>query len=205
MILSAQFVKQQAALIGFDDCGIARAEALPQFYERLKAWVAAGNCAEMKFMADMMAMRSDPTLLVEGARSVISVVVGYKPSRVMQGSKRIAQYAYGEDYHTKIKQMLFKLCDALQKEYPSFKAKPCVDTVPISDKVWAARAGLGWIGKNSLLITPTMGSYVNIGELVTDAECDVYDRPIENQCGECKKCVEACPNQIGRASCRERV
>ena len=194
MIISASFIKKRAIQIGFDDCGIARAEALPQFSEKLSEWIGRGNCAEMKFMADMQEKRSDPTLLVEGAKSVISVVVGYKPSQIMQGAHKIAQYAYGEDYHVKIKQMLFQLIASIQKDYPIFKAKPCVDTVPISDKLWAARAGLGWIGRNTLLITPTMGSYVNIGELVTDMECDQYDTPIENRCGNCSKCIDACPN-----------
>lgn len=193
-MLSANFVKQKAIQIGFDDCGIAHAEPMPQFFDKLSSWVENGYCAEMKFMADMMQKRSDPTLLVAGAQSVISVVVGYKPSRTMCGKHKIAQYAYGEDYHVRIKQMLYQLIAAIQQEYPNFEAKPCVDTVPISDKLWAVRAGLGWIGRNTLLITPTMGSYVNIGELVTTATLDQYDSPIENKCGACTKCVDACPN-----------
>ena len=139
-------------------------------------------------------MRSDPTLLVPGAKSVIVLLVGYKPSQTMQGPARIAQYAYGEDYHERIKRMLFQLITAIRERYPDFEAKPCVDTVPISDKQWARRAGLGWIGRNTLLVNPTLGSYCNIGELVTPYPTDQYDTPIANRCGDCHACVDACPN-----------
>jgi epoxyqueuosine reductase len=108
---------------------------------------------------------------------------------------RIAQYAYGEDYHERIKRMLFQLIAAIRQRYPDFEAKPCVDTVPISDKQWARRAGLGWIGRNTLLVNPALGSYCNIGELVTPSHADSYDTPIENRCGDCRACVAACPNK----------
>ena len=112
----------------------------------------------------------------------------------MQGDARIAQYAYGEDYHERIKRMLYQLIAAIRQRYPDFEAKPCVDTVPISDKQWARRAGLGWIGRNTLLVNPSLGSYCNIGELVTSYPADRYDTPLENGCGDCRACADACPN-----------
>ena len=181
--------------VGFDDCGIAQAEAIPQFSHSLQEWTAQGCHASMSFMEQHQEMRGNPQLLVPDAKSVISLVVGYKPSQTMQGPFRIAQYAYGEDYHEKIKRMLFALIARIQERYPDFEAKPCVDTVPISDKLWAMKAGLGWIGKNTLFVHPRLGSFCNLGELVTAAEMDSYDSPIPNQCGECHKCVDACPNR----------
>lgn len=181
--------------MGFDDCGIAQAEAIPQFSHSLQEWTAQGCHASMSFMEQHQEMRGDPRLLVPDAKSVISLVVGYKPSQTMQGPFRIAQYAYGEDYHEKIKRMLFALIARIQERYPDFEAKPCVDTVPMSDKLWAMMAGMGWIGKNTLFIHPRLGSFCNLGELVTTAEMDHYDTPKPNQCGDCHKCVDACPNK----------
>lgn len=149
----------------------------------------------MHYMEEHVEMRHDPSLLVPGARSVVSLLLGYKPSRIMGGAHRIAMYAYGMDYHVRIKQMLFQLIADIQKEYPDFTAKPCVDTVPIADKHWAVRAGLGWIGHNTLFVSPQLGSLCNIAELVTTSVFDHYDQPMESRCGECRRCVDACPNQ----------
>ena len=113
----------------------------------------------------------------------------------MEGPARIAQYAYGEDYHQRVKRMLYQFISSLRTHYPDFEARPCVDTAPISDKLWAARAGMGWIGRNTLLINPTLGSYCFIGELVTTSPADLYDKPIENRCGNCHACVDVCPNK----------
>lgn len=194
-MISSEFIKQQALKVGFDICGIARAGSMPQMLDRLNLWLSKGYHADMEYMEQHVEMRCNPGLLVENARSVICVAVGYKPDRTMNGPIKIAQYAYQQDYHETIKAKLFALIAAIKEDYPDFEAKPCVDTVPISDKLWAAQAGLGWIGRNTLLVTPSMGSYVNLGELVTAEECDSYDHPIENRCGECQKCIVACPNQ----------
>lgn len=176
---------------GFHACGIASAEALPLYHTHLAQWLAAGYHAGMSYMERNKEMRSDPTMLVSGAKSVISMLLGYKPSINIP---HVAMYAYGEDYHERIKQMLFLLIAKIKEHYPEFEAKPCVDTVPIADKVWAYKAGLGWIGKNNLLINPELGSLCFIGELVTDAVFDAYDSPIESQCGDCTRCIENCPN-----------
>ena len=195
--LSSSFVKEAAIRVGFDACGIAIASPLTEEEWGYEEWLRRGYQADMAYMEQHRDKRSDPTLLVPGARSVIVLLSGYKPSQTMQGrvsGARIAQYAYGEDYHERIKRMLFQLIAAIRQRYPDFEAKPCVDTVPISDKQWARRAGLGWIGRNTLLVNPVLGSYCNIGELVTPSPADSYDTPIENRCGDCRACVAACPN-----------
>jgi epoxyqueuosine reductase len=195
--LSSSFVKEAAIRVGFDACGIAVASPLTEEEWGYEEWLRRGYQADMAYMEQHRDKRSDPTLLVPGARSVIVLLSGYKPSQTMQdrvSGARIAQYAYGEDYHERIKRMLYELIAAIRQRYPDFEAKPCVDTVPISDKQWARRAGLGWIGRNTLLVNPVLGSYCNIGELVTPSPADSYDTPIENRCGDCRACVDACPN-----------
>ena len=195
--LSSSFVKEAAIRVGFDACGIAIASPLTEEDWGYEEWLRRGYQADMAYMEQHRDKRSDPSLLVPGARSVIVLLSGYKPSQTMQdrvSGARIAQYAYGEDYHERIKRMLFQLIAAIRQRYPDFEAKPCVDTVPISDKQWARRAGLGWIGRNTLLVNTVLGSYCNIGELVTPSPADSYDTPIENRCGDCRACVDACPN-----------
>ena len=190
-------MKEAALRVGFDACGIAVASPLTEEEWGYEEWLRLGYQADMAYMEQHRDKRSDPTLLVPGARSVIVLLSGYKPSQTMQGrvsGARIAQYAYGEDYHERIKRMLFQLIAAIRQRYPDFEAKPCVDTVPISDKQWARRAGLGWIGRNTLLVNPVLGSYCNIGELVSPSPADSYDTPIENRCDDCRACVDACPN-----------
>ena len=195
--LSSSFVKEAAIRVGFDACGIAVASPLTEEEWGYEEWLRLGYQADMAYMEQHRDKRSNPSLLVPGARSVIVFLSGYKPSQTMQdraSGARIAQYAYGEDYHERIKRMLFQLIAAIRQRYPDFEAKPCVDTVPISDKQWARRAGLGWIGRNTLLVNPVLGSYCNIGELVTPSPADSYDTPIENRCGDCHACTDACPN-----------
>ena len=193
-ILNSQLVKAAAREVGFDACGIAEAAALGDDELHLRPWLAEGCQGEMHYMAEHVDMRYDPRLLVPGARSVISVLLVYKPSQRMEGRSKIAQYAYGQDYHERMKEMLYRLIAAIREEKSDFEAKPCVDTVPISDRAWAVRAGLGWRGRNTLLVNPTLGSYCYIGELVTTFAADYYDTPMTNGCGDCHRCVEACPN-----------
>lgn len=192
--LSSAAVKAAAATVGFDACGIAAATPLTEAEWGYAEWLHNGYHADMAYMEQHRDMRANPALLLPGAQSVIVLLLGYKPSRRMEGTARIAQYAYGEDYHERIKRMLYQLIAAIRQQLPDFEAKPCVDTVPISDKQWARRAGLGWIGRNTLLINPTLGSYCNIGELVTTFPTDHYDTPLESRCGNCQACIDACPN-----------
>lgn len=152
----------------------------------------------MSYMERNIEMRRDPAILLQGARSVVSLLLSYKPDRLIEGDIRIAQYAYDEDYHEKLKRMQYQLISIIKQRYDGFDARPFVDTAPISDKNWAVRAGLGWQGKNTLLVNEKLGSFCFLGELVTTAEVDIYDSPNENgsdRCGECKRCVDACPNK----------
>ena len=193
--LKSEHVKAAALSLGFDACGIAEAASLTANELHLRPWLDNGCHAEMHYMAEHVDMRYDPRILLPDAKSVIVVLVGYRPSRLMEGTAKVAQYAYGEDYHERLKRMLYQLIALLKEDYPDFEAKPCVDTVPISDKAWAVRAGLGWRGRNTLLVNPVLGSYCFVGELVTTSEADQYDTPLENGCGDCRLCVEACPNR----------
>ena len=192
--VNSQFVKAAASQVGFDACGIAEATALGDDELPLNQWLANGCNADMHYLSEHEAMRYDPRLLLPGAQTVVSVLLGYKPSHRIGGKAKIAQYAYGQDYHERVKSMLYALIAAIRAEYPDFDAKPCVDTVPISDKAWAVRAGLGWRGRNTLLVNPQLGSYCYIGELVTTFRADHYDTPLPNGCGNCHRCVDACPN-----------
>ena len=173
-MLNSFTIKSLAKEIGFSDCGIARADRLTEEEYPLDAWLAEGYNADMEYMGRNAEMRRDPRLLVEGARSVISLVLAYKPDRQMEGRYKIAQYAYGEDYHERLKRMSYQLIAKIREHYPDFEGRPFVDTAPISDRHWAVRAGLGWIGKNTLFIHPIFGSYCFLAEIVTPADFDQY-------------------------------
>ena len=195
MTLDSQFIKSCANSVGFHDCGIAHARRLDDFDATLSTWLSHRYNADMQYMQRNADKRGDPQLLYPGAKSVISVLLSYKPSRTVEGPHKIARYAYGDDYHLVIKRMLFQMITLIKERYPDFNARPFVDTAPISDKRWAAAAGLGWIGRNTLLISPTYGSFCNLGELVSDSPVDAYDSPLPNGCGSCSLCVKSCPNQ----------
>lgn len=184
-----------ALAVGFSDCGIAKADTLSQEEYPLEEWLHSGYYADMQYMESNVAIRRDPRLLYDGARSVISLVVAYKPDRQMEGTPRISQYAYGEDYHELLKRMMYQLIASIHEKYPDFDARPFVDTAPISERHWAVRAGLGWIGRNTLFIHPLFGSYCYLGEIVTTAEAVCYDKPYHGQgCEGCRLCVNVCPN-----------
>lgn len=195
MLLHAKDIKEAASQVGFDNCGIAPVRTLPQFSLQLQQWLSKGYNGEMHYMERHSDKRCSPALLLTNARSVISVIASY-PNGLPIDAQRlgVARYAFGKDYHQRIKDMLWEMIFILNQQYSDFEGRAFVDTAPISDKLWAVEAGLGWIGRNTLLITPTHGSWVNIGEIVTTAEVDHYDKPIENLCGDCTLCVDACPN-----------
>ncbi len=187
-MLSSSDVKRLAAEAGFDACGVARADTLTDAEYPLRQWLAKGWHADLGYMERNVEKRMDPRLLVPGAKSVICVVSAYGPPEADR-SDGVAAYAQRREYHETIKPMLIALRSKL-----GIDGKCCCDTVPISDKHWAVRAGLGWIGRHTLLVTSRWGTWVNLGEIVTTEECDIYDEPIEHQCGSCRKCVDACPN-----------
>lgn len=193
-ILSSAVVKKLALQVGFHCCGLSVAEPLEEFGAHLDEWLRVGGHAQMHFMERDTAVRKDPRRLVDGARTVISVLQGYKPNRIMSGNIKIAQYAYGPDYHESVKARLYQLIHEIKCYYPDFFGRAFVDTAPISDRSWALRSGLGWQGRNGLLVNRELGSYCFIGEIVTTMVADAYDTPIQNACGNCYRCVDACPN-----------
>lgn len=187
-MLNSAEVKRIALEVGFDACGIARADALTDEEYPLRQWLARGWNGDLVYMERNVDKRMDPRLLLPGAQSIICVASAYEPPE-RGHNDGVAAYARHREYHQVVKEMLFQLRQRL-----GIEAKACCDTVPISDKHWAARAGLGWIGRHTLLVTPQWGSWVNLGELVTTMECDQYDTPLPPRCTDCNLCVDACPN-----------
>ena len=185
-MLSSAEIKEAALAVGFDACGVARADALTDGEYPLREWLAKGWHGGLDYMERNVDKRMDPRQLLPGARSVICCVSAYPPPETAGG---VAAYARTREYHKVVKDMLFALRLRL-----GIDGKVCCDTVPISDKHWAARAGLGWIGRHTLLVTGRWGSWVNLGEIVTTEECDTYDTPLASGCTDCNLCVEACPN-----------
>ena len=188
-------LKQQALDLGFDACGAAKAEALLPEAKHLHAWLAAGAQADMAYMSRNVEKRENPQWLLEGAKSVIVLMMSYKPPIAQDVQlPQIAYFAYGKDYHDIIREKLKKLEDFIRAAYPATRIRGFVDTAPLLERAWAVRAGLGWIGKNNLLISPQWGSFVFLATILTDVELD-YDEPEQkNHCGNCTKCLDACPS-----------
>ncbi|UCG28176.1 MAG: tRNA epoxyqueuosine(34) reductase QueG [Bacteroidales bacterium] len=187
-------IKRHAMQLGFDACGISKADALEQDAFHLEQWLETGKHGEMKYMSAYPERRSDPRKLVEGAGSVISVIMNYYPEKIQSDPKvpRISKYAYGRDYHRVMKKKLLKLLEYIKENIGRVKGEVFVDSAPVLDRAWAAKAGLGWIGKNSNLISRKFGSFVFIGELVVDMILR-YDHTVKDLCGDCTRCIEACP------------
>ena len=190
-MLNSAEIKRIALEVGFDDCGVARADVLTDSEYPLRQWVARGWHGDLSYMERNIEKRMDPRLLVPGAKSVICCVSAYGPPDTNRGDG-VAAYAQHREYHKVVKDMLFALRERL-----GIDGKICCDTVPISDKHWAVRAGLGWIGRHTLLVTPRWGTWVNLGEIVTDEECTDYTKCPEytDHCSKCGHCVDACPNR----------
>lgn len=193
-VLSAAAVKAAALSVGFDACGIAKAEPLPGYAQQLETRLKAGYHGNMTFLERYTDLRADPCKLLPDARSVICVAASYNPMSLPAERVPVARYAYGEDYHERLKRMLYQLLAKLRETYPDFDGRLCVDSAPIAEKQWASRAGIGWIGRHSLVVHPTLGSWINLGEIVTTWEADGYDQPMLNRCGDCHRCQQACPN-----------
>jgi epoxyqueuosine reductase len=188
-----RILKEKALSLGFDACGAAPAGALLREGDYLQQWLAAGRHASMSYLARHVEKRRDVRLLVAGARSVFMLLMSYKPvARQPAAVPQVACYAYGTDYHDVIRRKLNELVDTLKTHAPHAQARGFVDSAPVFEKAWAARAGLGWIGKNNLLVSPVFGSFVFLSAVVTDVEL-AYDAPVENRCGSCVRCIAACP------------
>lgn len=189
------FIKQEATLLGFAACGIAPAAAMNEEANHLNKWLEKGFHAGMEYMQKHVALRENPELLVENAKSVIVFLYNYYPAKMMDENSPylISAYAYGQDYHEVIREKLNILIAKLKDQVPGISIRGFVDSAPVLERAWATRAGLGWIGKNSMLISKKNGSYFFISELITDAELE-YDQPMGgNYCGDCSRCMDACP------------
>jgi len=183
--------------LGFSDCGYSRAEALPEDAQRLKTWLQNGYNARMGYMANHFEKRTDPTLLVDGARSVISLLYNYYTGRVSSDPEApiLSKYAYGKDYHFVMKDKMHLLFDFIKSLHPETEGRVFVDSAPVLDRAWAKKAGLGWIGKNSMLISRSAGSFVFIGEIILNLDLEYQQIPESDFCGSCNRCIEACPTQ----------
>jgi len=189
-------IKSRALEIGFQKVGIARAEALVDEGTRLRSWLAAGYHGEMAWMDRWAEKRVDPSLILPDAKSVVVGALNYfTPHEHRSGVDigKISRYAWGDDYHEVVKEKLYALLEFIRRESPEVNGKVCVDTAPVMDKAWAVRAGLGWIGKHSNLITTDHGSWVFIGEILLDIELEYDGDVVADHCGTCSACIDACP------------
>jgi len=187
-------IKQTAKQLGFDYCGISEATFLEEEAPRLETWLNRNMHGQMKYMENYFDKRLDPRLLVDGAKSVVSLLLNYFPEEKPQSDSeiKISKYAYGTDYHLVIKDKCKTFIDILKKEIGDVNGRCFVDSAPVLDKAWAQKSGLGWIGKNSNLINKGSGSFFFVAELIIDLELE-YDSPIKDFCGTCTKCIDACP------------
>lgn len=197
-----QLIKQESKRLGFDFCGISKAEFLEEEAPRLEKWLKEGKQGKMQYMENYFDLRLDPTKLMPGAKSVISLLLNYLPEQsppptpLQRGTNsqqpKISKYAYGKDYHFVIKEKLKELIAFIQQNIGEVHARGFVDSAPVMDKVWAKKSGLGWVGKHSNLISKSHGSFYFIAELIVDLDLE-YDGPVADYCGTCTKCIDACP------------
>lgn len=189
-------VRAEAHRLGFDFVGIAKAEQMDEEARRLEAWLNKGFHGKLQYMANHFDLRTDPTKLVPGAKSVIVLMHNYFPKekQLDPSAPKLARYAYGEDYHHILKRKLKDLLLFIQENIGEVDGRCFVDSAPVLERDWAKRAGLGWTGKNTLLIRPGAGSYFFLAELILDLPL-VMDDPIRDHCGTCRRCIEACPTE----------
>ncbi|GAB4183134.1 MAG: tRNA epoxyqueuosine(34) reductase QueG [Thermoflexibacter sp.] len=191
------FIKQKAKELGFDFCGISKAEFLEEEAPRLEKWLNQNMHGQMSYMENHFDKRLDPRLLVPDAKSVVSLLYNYYPSKKIlhtDETLKISKYAYGTDYHFVIKDKLKIFFKAIQEQIGEVSGRVFVDSAPVMDKVWAAKSGLGWIGKHTNLLNREMGSFFFVAELILDLELEV-DAPTKDYCGTCTRCIDACPTE----------
>ena len=191
-----QRIKAKAEALGFLSCGIAKAEFLEEEAPRLESWLNHNYHGEMSYMANHFDMRLDPRLLVDGAKSVISLSYNYyQDLNRNPDSYKVAMYAQGEDYHFVVKEKVRELLDFIQEEIGEVNGRAFTDSAPIMEHAWARKAGIGWVGKNSLTLSKQKGSFFFLAELILDLDL-VYDQPMEtDHCGKCTRCIDACPTE----------
>ena len=191
-----ELIKNEAKRLGFLSCGISKADFLEEEAPRLEQWLNKNMHGEMQYMENHFDKRLDPTKLVEDSKSVVSLLLNYFPSNEPQDktAPKISKYAYGADYHIVIKEKLKRLLEFIYEEIGEVSGRAFVDSAPVLDKAWAAKSGLGWVGKNSNLITKDTGSFYFIAELIIDLPLN-YDNPTTDHCGTCTACIDACPTK----------
>lgn len=189
-----QFIKQTALGLGFDYCGIARAEQLDEDARRLERWLQKGMHGSMAYMENYFDLRINPCKLVPGARSVITVLQNYFPAeQQVPGAPKISKYAYGKDYHTVIKGKLKNMLETIRLQIGEINGRGFIDSAPVLERAWAQKSGLGWMGKNGNLLTAKNGSFFFIATLIVDLELEYDDPYAKDFCGTCRKCIDACP------------
>ncbi len=191
---NTDIIKSLASELGFSFCGISKAEFLEQEAPKLEDWLKKGYHGQMGYLVNHFDKRLDPSKLVPGAKSVVSLIYNYYPQQTHQpeSGPKIAKYAYGQDYHHVIKDKLKEFTHLLAEKVGQIEGRAFVDSAPVMERQWAAKSGLGWIGKNSLLLNRKMGSFFFLAELIIDLELEP-DGPIKDYCGTCTACQDACP------------
>jgi epoxyqueuosine reductase len=190
-----ELIKNEAKRLGFISCGISRAEFLEDEAPRLEKWLKMNMHGEMKYMENYFEKRLDPSKLVDDAKSVISLSYNYYPKDLQnKEAPKISKYAYGMDYHYVIKEKLIFFLSFIKDKIGDVNGRAFVDSAPILEKAWASKSGIGWVGKNSNLITKQVGSFYFLAELIVDLELD-YDGIETDHCGECTACIDSCPTQ----------
>lgn len=194
--LKSRMIKNKAEELGFFLCGITRAEPMDEEARRLEAWLNKGHHGEMAYLANNFDLRVDPTKLVPGSKSVISLAYNYfnSDTRSSPEEPKISMYAYGRDYHKVVRKKMEQLLSFIRTSFGEVGGRVFVDSAPVLERDLARRAGLGWIGKNTMLIHPRKGSFFFLGELITDLEL-MYDSSMTDYCGTCTRCIDACPTE----------
>jgi len=191
---NTEFIKTEAKKLGFSSCGISKARFLSEEAKNFEKWLSNGYQGSMSYLERNIDKRLDPTLLVPGSKSVISLAFNYFPPKKLIENNNfiISKYAYGKDYHKVLKKKLKKLLFLMRERIGDIEGRVFVDSAPIHERAWAKLSGLGWVGKNSLLINKNQGSYFFLAEIICDLELE-YDEPVLNRCGNCSRCIDACP------------
>jgi epoxyqueuosine reductase len=194
-ISHTSLIKSEAKRLGFMFCGISKAGFLEEEAPRLEQWLQARMHGGMHYMENHFDKRLNPTLLVDGAKSVISLGLNYfsEEKQTSPHAPKLSKYAYGADYHQVIKDKLFRLLDFIRTEIGDVNGRAFVDSAPVLDKAWAKKSGLGWVGKNANLISKSSGSFFFLAELITDLELSYDEIPATDHCGTCTRCIDACP------------
>lgn len=193
---NTRFIKKEAQRLGFDFCGISKVQVLDDDARRLEAWLNKGLHGTMKYMEHYFEQRIDPSKLVDDAKSVISLLFNYynDDTQLEKTPPKISKYAFGKDYHFVIKEKLYQLLQSIRDRAGNVNARVFVDSGPVLERTWAAKSGLGWIGKNGNLINKQHGSFFFLAEIILDIDLN-YDQPIKDYCGTCTRCLDACPTK----------